>query len=606
MSLASESFCDGLKSDYTGTAVDWMKEEVKLPFSARSTRFDPEMAPWLNKIIAACDDDSITKVVVRAPTGGAKTTLLEVFIPYVIAQKPGPMLLIGQNDESVKEWSESRLTKVLESCKPVAQLFPSNVHNKRKTAILFPHMDLFLGGANMSSLQEKSMRYCYGDETWQWKPGMIGEMKARHHDRWNRKTILVTQGWEFGHEMDKEFDSCSVDTWGFHCKKCGDWQPYLWGDDKKKFGVCYDEKRDDSGEVDWDATARTVYYQCSHCSESYADTSAHRRQMSSVADYVTGGRKGIAGQVAFTYPAYAVWWIPWITMVQEWVNANEQKKFGHLEPLKQFIQKRKAEVWVEEEMLTGDDLDATKGGFNIGDPWPDEAERYLTNDVQEEGGRHFFSGVGAFAADGRARVLWAGRLESWEEARSKQLEYEIRGMRVGSDAAHETQEVESMCARHGWISLIGDDRLTWNHPDPNNKGQFIERPYSPHKKIVLGLGTKQQGHAGFCYRFFWSNPFFKDLVHRRMHGKGLPLDVADDIDDAAGYTDGRKKIGFWDHMRANQKIKKYNKTNGQFEIIWTRIGKRPDHYLDMVRMLLVLAAIGGCLGISDVPMRDKS
>jgi hypothetical protein len=171
-------------------------------------------------------------------------------------------------------------------------------------------------------------------------------------------------------------------------------------------------------------------------------------------------------------------------------------------------------------------------------------------------------------------------------------------MRVGCDAAHETEEVEAMCARYGWISLMGADVLSWRHPDPDNAGEFISRPYSTHKKIVLGLGTRAQGRAGFCYRFFWSNPFFKDLFHRRLHGRGLPFGIPDDIEEAASYLDGKKKVGFWDHMRANQKIRKRNKTTGQEEVIWTRIGSRPDHYLDMIRMLCVMAAIGGCLGIS--------
>lgn len=596
MSLVSESISEGIKDPFPGSELDWIEENVTLPFSARSTAFDRQISPQLNKIAHACVDDEHTQVAVRAATGGSKTTLLEILTPYIISQEPGPMLLIGQNDEMVKEWHESRLSKVLNSCEPVTRLFPTDQNKRRKEAIIFPHMELFLGGANLSTLQEKSMRYVWCDECWTWKPGMIGEAKARHHDRWNRKTILVTQGWDFGHEMDKEFDSGTLNTWGFHCGKCGDWQPYLWGDEHRKLGVCYELKTSD-GEIDWEATARNVYYQCKHCSETWDDTTGKRRAMSDRGEYSESDRRGIPGHISFTYPAYAVWWVPWLKLVQEWVNANEQKRFGHLEPLKQFVQKRKAEVWVEEEMLVGDDLDATKGGFNIGSSWPDEAERFQTNDVQEKGGRHFFSGVGAFAKDGRARVLWAGRLDSWEEVRAKQLEYEIRGMRVGSDAAHETEEVEAMCARFGWVSLIGDDRLSWQHPDPDNKDQFIDKPYSRHKKIVLGLGTKAQGKAGFCYRFFWSNPFFKDLVHRRMHGRGLPIGVADDIDEVASYMDGRKRIGFWDHMRANQKIRRRNKTTGQEEVIWTRIGSRPDHYLDAVRMLLVMAAIGGCLGI---------
>ena len=71
----------------------------------------------------------------------------------------------------------------------------------------------------MTNLQEKSMRYCIGDEVWRWKSGMIKELKARHHDRWNRKTLLVSQGWDAGHEADAEWDSGTREVWGWTCSQ---------------------------------------------------------------------------------------------------------------------------------------------------------------------------------------------------------------------------------------------------------------------------------------------------------------------------------------------------------------------------------------------------
>jgi hypothetical protein len=55
-------------------------------------------------------------------------------------------------------------------------------------------MPLILGGANLSNFQEKSVRWLYGDEVWAWEPGLVREFQARHHNRWNRKEYLVSQG----------------------------------------------------------------------------------------------------------------------------------------------------------------------------------------------------------------------------------------------------------------------------------------------------------------------------------------------------------------------------------------------------------------------------
>jgi len=133
--------------------------------------------------------------------------LLELLVPWVVAEAPGGMLLVGQSDDTSKDFAETRLIPVLNACPPVAKLFPKDRHQKRKTSILFPHMPLFLAGANISSLQEKSMRYVWMDEIWRYRDGMIGEAVRRTHDRWNSVVIGISQGWDQGHDSDAFFDS---------------------------------------------------------------------------------------------------------------------------------------------------------------------------------------------------------------------------------------------------------------------------------------------------------------------------------------------------------------------------------------------------------------
>ena len=178
-----EGLRSGIKLAFDGTILDWATDHVCFPNSDRASKFDSSIAPWLNAPLLAVSDDEATQVFVRAPTGGGKTTMMETLACFIVAQKPGPTLFVGQTDDMVKDWTESRLLPIFNECQPVRDLFPEDRHALRKTTILFPHMVLFAGGANMTNLQEKSMRYCIGDEVWRWKNGMIKELKARHHDR---------------------------------------------------------------------------------------------------------------------------------------------------------------------------------------------------------------------------------------------------------------------------------------------------------------------------------------------------------------------------------------------------------------------------------------
>lgn len=197
-----DSWGAGMQRRFSGDPIEWLRENVRLPHSARSSNFDPAIAPWLNDIIRQFSDGHTRQIAIRAPVGGGKTTLLELLVTWVVAEAPGGMLLVGQSDDTSKDFAETRLIPVLNACPPVKKLFPKDRHQKRKTSILFPHMPLFLAGANLSSLQEKSMRYVWMDEIWRYRDGMIGEAVRRTHDRWNSVVIGISQGWDQGHEAD--------------------------------------------------------------------------------------------------------------------------------------------------------------------------------------------------------------------------------------------------------------------------------------------------------------------------------------------------------------------------------------------------------------------
>jgi phage terminase large subunit GpA-like protein len=310
---------DGIKLAFAGTILDWAEENVKFPASDRASRFDRSVAPWMNEPLLAASDDETTQVFVRAATGAGKTTYMEGIACFIVAQKPGPTLFVGQTDDMVKDWTESRLLPIFHECAPVRALFPEDRHALRKTTILFPHMVLFAGGANMTNLQEKSMRYCIGDEVWRWKHGMIRELKARHHDRWNRKTLLVSQGWDSGHEADAEWDSGTREVWGWECEGCGNWHRYTWDDIK------YEDAKNEQGEMLWDAVQDSVRMECPTCQHAYRDTAAVRRSLSARASYRALNPHPVRGHRSFEFPAYAVWWIPWFSIVREWIEAQESK-----------------------------------------------------------------------------------------------------------------------------------------------------------------------------------------------------------------------------------------------------------------------------------------
>lgn len=514
MNPASIGISEGNKSPYTGDPLDWIRQHVQLPHSARSAEFDPAMAPHLNAPMRAILGGRHRSVMMRLPTGAGKTTMLELIIPYVIAVAPGPMLLVEQTDDTSKDWAESRLMPVLEGCEPVARLFPEDRHQKRKSAILFPHCALFLTGANMSGLQGKSMRYVWCDEIWQYRPGILGEAQKRMHDRYNRVFIGVSQGWDTGHEAEDLWRQGETMTWGHACVACGCWLRWNWNEIK------YSEKPED-GEWDWATLRESVHHECPECGHVTPNTTAHRRAMAAQSDYRSDGGNFVAGHINFTLPAWAIWWIDWADLVVEWVKAQDAKRRGITEPLKQFLQKRGAKTWSSEEeeipvnLLAGDYRIAD---YANGEKIEGEHIRILTVDCQQG---YFWACLRAWRVDGSSKLLWYGRMLSFESIRDYQLRMGVRDSMVLVDSGYLPNAVYEAAGKHakyhaegtkkgqwdvttGWTALKGTDVERHAHMPQN--GRRIEKFYSTTKTVFGANGKKP------CKFITWSNLVAKDKL----------------------------------------------------------------------------------------------
>lgn len=511
----AEGWGAGFATNFFGDPLDWMEEHVALPHSARSTKFDRLQAPWLNGPLREFANPRTKQINLRVNTGGGKTTLLELAIPYAIAVQPGGMLLVGQNDQDAKDWAESRLHPVLKGCEPVAKLYPNNRHAERTMEVLFPHMPLFIVGANLGSLQSKSMRYCIGDEVWRWKPGMIKELKARHHDRWNALTMLVTQGWSSMHEMEQEFNSGEIHVWGSACAGCGEWSPFEWGNIK------FEEIELEDGTLDFQKTMDSTRHVCPRCGHETADTIANRRAMADRGEYRVESQNFIPGIKSFTWNALGVWWISWRKLVLEWLKAIEEKKKGNLEPTKAFIMKRLAQVWKEEVDLKADwqVLDDRKGTYEPGDEWEEEHTRFLTVDMQKD---HFWYVCRAWAVGGASRLIEFGRFRSFDEIRDLCQRLKVPDSNVAIDSGYDAPQVYRKClaSKGAWKPFKGDQKAFFSV-------RGVRRPWVA-TQIDPMIGTSQQGRSRM-FLILFSNLMTKDILSLHIRGLASPWALPSDV-----------------------------------------------------------------------------
>lgn len=530
------------------TVAVWCSENVYLIDSPIGAKYQP--GGHSDDILNDLQDPDVYESNTVGHTGMGKSAILECASSYVIAQAPGPAGIIGQTDDTVKEWVDTRAMKAWEKCEAVAALLPSgkNRHDKTKSLINFKHMPLSMGGANLTNTQEKSLRYTFGDEAWAWKPGIIGEFLKRHHDRWNRKSLFLAQGGVEGDDWHTHVkDGLEFDR-AFCCVECGHEQVFLWSQ------VKYKVLRDCNDEWDWPAIVETVNYECEQCGESFPDTARGRNRLTEKSFYKCRHNAHVPGRITRYVPAMANPRIQLFSLVKEWLIAQDALKSGDSNKLRQFIQKRLAQFWVEKidtpSLSTGGDA-YRKADFNDGQKWEGEHSRMMKIDVQKG---HFWVVVRSWkiGAGASSRLLWEGKVEAWQSLFDLQERFGVENRSVFIDGRFEIDKVVRQIIAHcgsnvesHWIILRGDDAA---------KGYAYEvgTPKRP-KKVWKIYSRWQHGTTARGERFRWiyfSNLRAKDALSGFMElpeGEfGLPTDLSKNyISQMASETKREVKPGVW-------------------------------------------------------------
>lgn len=523
----SDAFRRGIRPPTRLAPWAWAAANVKIQNSERSSVFDPEQTPWWKGPMECAADVETRNVVVLAPTGSGKSTMAEALIPYVVSEDPGPMLYASQTDEDAKFWAESRLIPALKSCAALTALWPEDRHKSRKLEILFPHMPLVMGGANLSNFQEKSVRWLYGDEVWTWKPGLVREFLARHHDRWNRKVFLVSQGGYVDSEFDLEWRKTDQASFGWKCPECQTQQVYSF--DSIKF-----ERVEIDGKLDEQATADTAQMQCAQCSTRFADNAQNRRTLSS--SNIDNGNRGyiathagaIRGYRGFHVDSLAVWWIPWANEVVSFLEADRLMRAGAMEKFRQWKQKRRAVFWSEEMVDAAEPLVVSgysRDEVQAGDAIKGEAMRFATVDV---GGDHFWLVVRAWCHGGESTLLWEGYVpgRGGDETELTELieRFGVDPNKTFIDIGYDEPRILNLIVRRGWVGIKGDGKKTgWTAE--NKSGRKVENPFS---KI-----QRKAASRGGIARWVWvaTNPL-KDMLARLSSGQGAEWRVFSDVSNA--------------------------------------------------------------------------
>ena len=508
---------------------DWAAEKVECPpVLTKRGKFSTVDSRHFEAPLAALDAQHVRGVRVLKPVRGGGTLIADVFVPRSIATEGMSVLWVFQDDKIAEEHAESRQWPILMGVPEIAAMLSPDRHKTRKQDILFANgLPLKLTGPALGQLQSKGYRLVVCDEPWLYKPGILGQAKARLGDfikTASSKFLAISQGGEEESDWDLEYKSGTPFVWMPKCEACNKPMPLEWTiglSDRTWAGAVYDAVKNADGTYDKDASVKTVRYVCQHCRHEHPNSEKTRAAWNASGDYyhaITGARFDAAtcpSEVSFRWHALIDY--PWGELVKEWLAAQEAKAVGNFKPVLNFYQKRCALMRSERSIHDGD-LPFTRMAIEITDPklklWPEEAMRFLTADRQSED--VYWVMLRAWSKRGESRRLWRGRCYSESDIAAKAAEFGIRPNCVVVDSGYLPKGdhgVYSACIRHGWIAVKGTDEAYFWHSVPQRDGPAlrVQKPWAPLSFGNPAEGTQARG-GKMAKLFRFSAPACADRV----------------------------------------------------------------------------------------------
>lgn len=567
---------------------DWTARNINVPPASPYTitgrlSFD-HTRHWIGPL-DALQDEYVRTVTVLAPPRSGKNVIADAWLPFVVANDPGPFMWVGSIDNVTSDYKRDRLDPILWNTPAVARLLPADSNDNTKRKIMFRHgMSFYIHGPSIANLQTKGIRYQVRDELWLWSD-RFAEADARLGDydaMETSKALTISQGGVADDALDMEWRQSSQHVWHVQCSGCGAFMPpAITGlrDDGSRWGLKWDrDTRDELGDWDLSKVLPTVRFECRECGHVHIDSPALKQTWNRVGKYVQTNDKAAPKFAGFRINNVPL--KPWADIVTRFCEAQNAKRRGDIEPLRTFTQKDDALPFSERNLAAVRKTVV----YDIKTDWPEETHRFLTVDTQAE---WFWVTARAWSATtGRTRRLHFSKQFGFADIAAVAAELSIPLNHVFIDAGYRAKGdtgVYAACCDYGWLPLKGNDREFFLHTVRQGRRSVarVQRSYSEPVLVDSERGMSGAENAErMCHLLNWSTP----SMYSKLQGlidKGLWEDPAES-DDPELEEQYRRQM-------ASTIRKEVRGKRGKTEVQWATID-RENHAWDLAAMQ-VLAAV---------------
>ena len=573
---------DVLKPSDSGDIVDWLEDNVHaIPDSPMPGPFRSERTPWIAEALRIAADPETKLLTILASIQSGKSLFARLFTCHIIANAPGPTMVLQATDPEAKDFALRYLRPVWANCPPVKERISLDDMD-RSTTTDFDRMTLYCRGIwNEANLQRLSLRYTIADECWMAPPGHLAELSARVTAfGWMGKRIFMSQGGKAGQEFHQLHETTDQRDWNFRCPKCDHLQPWVWEQ------IRFPEDAKVSGSWDLQRVNAGTTYECASCRTLLPDTNATRIEANARGTFIATASATNSGHIGLHWNALAT--MSWGELGVLMLKAKESvDQYGDDNARMQFKQKRLAMPWSEE----GGEMVSTveAANYKMGDAWDAEAMispkgrvieqtdapqgsipfRTMGVDVQRG---HFWVVIRKWSKTGHSRLLAFARIESWDNIQAFAKQHGVHPAMVFCDSGDNTTEVYRECAKRNWKTAKGSGSEDFAVTDKDGK---TSRRYYSEKQAIVVPGIPQR-----AILVSHSNLAGKDLLHGLRARKVWTYALDADPEYVA---------------QLNSEVRVKDRRTGKAHWILPQ-GKKDNHALDCEILALLAAVRWGIAG----------
>ncbi len=260
------------------TVSRWAVEHVRMPAltSAMPGRFNLDAFPYEREPLDALSNDDVRELSMMWATQLAKTTIWSVFLAYVADVDPGPALIVGPVESSVKDLMTTRLYPMMELCGRTRHLLPPK-HQQLDLLMNLRNMLIFTAWTgSVTRLGEKSIRYLIiteidkGSKEKSDEADSIALALSRTKAFPNHKRVFEGSPTIKGtSRIERSYNSSDRRQYHVPCPHCGRYGTLEWTNVKWPH-------REDGHSVSPDEARESAWYECPHCDDVIRDVDKPR------------------------------------------------------------------------------------------------------------------------------------------------------------------------------------------------------------------------------------------------------------------------------------------------------------------------------------------